>query len=102
VEVECENVLLPPWGKPSKYYLFLKKKSDFNSTILSMYYIGPSLYGRDRLAEYLVYSPRFIYVFQQMKTSFLLCSTRRGLCLHSVCLWLGLVGLPLCFVFLAR
>jgi hypothetical protein len=43
VEVECENVLLPPWGKPSKYCLFLKKKSDFNSTILSMYYIGPSL-----------------------------------------------------------
>jgi hypothetical protein len=34
--------------------------------------------------EYLVYSPRFIYVFQQLKTSFLLCSTRRGLCLHPV------------------
>jgi hypothetical protein len=31
-----------------------------------------------------VYSPRFIYVFQQLKTSFLLCSTRRGLCLHLV------------------
>jgi hypothetical protein len=31
-----------------------------------------------------VYSPRFIYVFRQLKTSFLLCSTRRGLCLHPV------------------
>jgi hypothetical protein len=50
----------------------------------------------------LVYSPRFIYVFQQRKTSFLLCSTRRGLCLHQVCLWLGLVDLALCFVFQAR
>jgi hypothetical protein len=57
---------------------------------------------RDGLAEYLVYSPRFIYVFQQPKTSFLLCSTRRGLCPHQVCLWLGLDGLPLCFVFQAR
>jgi hypothetical protein len=33
VVVECENVLLLPLGKPSKYCLFLKKKSDFNSTI---------------------------------------------------------------------
>jgi hypothetical protein len=49
-----------------------------------------------------VYSPRFIYVFQQLKTSFLLCSTRRGLCLHPVCLWLGLDDLPLCFVFQAH
>jgi hypothetical protein len=32
------------WGKPSKYCLSLKKKSDFNSTISSMYYIGPSLF----------------------------------------------------------
>jgi hypothetical protein len=56
-----------------------------------MYYIGPSLYGRDGLAKYLVYSPIFIYVFQQLKTSFLLCSTKRWLCLHLVCLWLGLV-----------
>jgi hypothetical protein len=61
-------------------------------------YRSLSLYGRDGLAEYLVYSLRFIYVFQQLKTSFLLCSTRRGLCLHPVCLWLGLVDLPLCFV----
>jgi hypothetical protein len=41
-------------------------------------YRSLSLYGRDGLAEYLVYSPRFIYFFQQLKTSFLLCSTRRG------------------------
>jgi hypothetical protein len=33
--------------------------------------------------EYLVYSPRFIYVFQQLKTSFLLCLIE-GLCLHPV------------------
>jgi hypothetical protein len=32
------------WGKPSKYCLSLKKKSDFNSTISSMYCIGPSLF----------------------------------------------------------
>jgi hypothetical protein len=91
------------WGKPSKYCLLLKKKSDFNSTIPSMHYIGSSLslYGRDGLAKYIVYSPRFIYVFQQLKTSFLLCSTRRGMCLHPICLWLGLVDLPLCFVFQA-
>jgi hypothetical protein len=44
VVVECENVLFFLWGKPSKYCLFLKKKSDFNSTISSMYYIGPSLF----------------------------------------------------------
>jgi hypothetical protein len=31
VVVECEIVLL--WGKPSKNCLFLKKKSEFNSTI---------------------------------------------------------------------
>jgi hypothetical protein len=42
--VECENVLLLSLGKPSKYCLFLKKKSDFNSTISSMYYIGPSIF----------------------------------------------------------
>ena len=32
VVVEWENVLLLSWGKPSKYCLSLKKKSDFNST----------------------------------------------------------------------
>jgi hypothetical protein len=54
------------------------------------------LYRWDGLAEYVMYSPRFIYVFQLLKASFLLCSTIRGLCLHSVCLWLGLDFLPLC------
>jgi hypothetical protein len=33
VVVECENVILLSLGKPTKYCLFLKKKSDFNSTI---------------------------------------------------------------------
>jgi hypothetical protein len=45
VVVECENVQIPFFRiKPSKYCLSLKKKSDFNSTIPSMYYIGPSLF----------------------------------------------------------
>jgi hypothetical protein len=45
-----------------------------------------------------VYSPRFIYVFQQVKTSFLLCSTRRGLCLHPVLpvAWASLSSITLC------
>jgi hypothetical protein len=55
------------FGKTIKYCLSLKKKSDFNSFLFT-----------GGLAEYLVYSPRFIYVFQQLKTSFLLCSTRGG------------------------
>jgi hypothetical protein len=62
------------------------------------YYMSLSLYGRDGLVEYLVYSPRFIYVFQQLKTSFLLCSTRRGLCLHPVLpvAWASLSSIALC------
>jgi hypothetical protein len=44
VVVECENVLLLSMGKPSKYCLSLKKMSDFNSTIPSMYCIGSSLF----------------------------------------------------------
>jgi hypothetical protein len=44
VVVECENVLLLPLGKIIKVLPFMKKKSDFNSTIISMYYIGPSLF----------------------------------------------------------
>jgi hypothetical protein len=71
--------------------------SDFNSTIPSMYHIGPSLYGRDGHVKYIVYSPRFIYVFQVLKTYFSICSNK-GLCLHPVCLWLGLDDLPLCYV----
>jgi hypothetical protein len=43
VVVECENMLLLSLGKTIKVMPFLKKNSDFNSTISSMYYIGPSL-----------------------------------------------------------
>jgi hypothetical protein len=45
-----------------------------------------------------VYSPRFIYVFQQLKISFLLCLTRRGLCLHPVLpvAWASLSSTALC------
>jgi hypothetical protein len=48
--------------------------------------------------EHLVYSPRFIYVFQQLKTSFLLYSTRRGLCPHPVLpvAWASLSSTALC------
>jgi hypothetical protein len=47
--------------------------------------------------EYLVYSPRFIYVFQQLKTSFLLCLIE-GLCLHPVLpvAWASLSSTALC------
>jgi hypothetical protein len=63
-----------------------------------VFYKSLSLYEWDGLAEYLVYSPRFIYVFQQLKTSFLLCSTRRGLCLHLVLpvAWASLSSTALC------
>jgi hypothetical protein len=44
-----------------------------------------------------VYSPRFIYVFQQLKTSFLLCLIK-GLCLHPVLpvAWASLSSTALC------
>jgi hypothetical protein len=62
------------------------------------HYWALSLYGQDGLAEYLVYSPIFIYVFQQLKTSFLLCSTRRGLYMHPVLpvAWASLSSIALC------
>ena len=44
VVVECENVLLLSLGKTIKVLSFLKKKSDFNSTISSMYCIGLPLF----------------------------------------------------------
>ena len=92
VVVECENVLLPSLGKTIKVLPFSGKEEWLQlHHIKHVLYRSLSLYKRDGLAEYLVYSPRFIYVFQQLKTSFLLCSIRRGLCLHPVCLWLGLV-----------
>jgi hypothetical protein len=45
-----------------------------------------------------VYSPRFIYVFQQLKTSFLLCLIEGGLCLHPVLpvAWASLSSTALC------
>jgi hypothetical protein len=87
------------WGKPSKYCLSLKKKSDFNSTISSMYRIGPSLSLRVGWACGISSVFTQIYLcFPAAEDFFLLCSTRRGLCLHAVCLWLGLEDLPLCFV----
>jgi hypothetical protein len=49
--------------------------------------------------EYLVYSPRVIYVFQQLKTSFLLCLIEGGCVCTQFCLWPGLVYLLLRFVF---
>jgi hypothetical protein len=92
----CYSSLL---GKTTKYCLSLKKKSDFKlHHTKHVLYRSLSICGRDGLVEYLVYSPRFIYVFQQLKISSLLCSTRRGLCLHLVYPWLGLDDLPLCFV----
>jgi hypothetical protein len=46
-----------------------------------------------------VYSPRFIYVFQQLKTSFLLCLIEGGYVFTQFCLWPGLIYLPLRFMF---
>jgi hypothetical protein len=45
-----------------------------------------------------VHSPRFIYVFQQLKTSFLLCLIEGGLCLHLVLpvAWASLSSTVLC------
>jgi hypothetical protein len=50
--------------------------------------------------EYLVYSPRFIYVFQQPKTSFLLCLIEGCVCTQ-FCMWLGLVYFPTALFILA-
>jgi hypothetical protein len=54
----------------NKLPFFEKKMSDFNSTISSMYDIGLFLFTGDGLAEYLVYSPRFIYVFSAVEDFF--------------------------------
>jgi hypothetical protein len=48
-----------------------------------------------------VYSPRFIYVFQQPKTSFLLCLIKEGCVYTQFCLWLGLVYFPTALLNLA-
>jgi hypothetical protein len=85
VVVECENVRLPTLGKTIKVLPFFGKEERLQlHHIKHVLYRSLSLYRGDGLVEYLVYSPRFVYVFQQLKTSFLLCSTRRGLCLHPV------------------
>jgi hypothetical protein len=85
-------------GKTIKVLPFSEKGWLQLHLIKHVLYRSLPLYGRDELAEYLVYSPRFIYVFQQLKTSFLLCSTRRGLCLHPVQLvaWARLSFTALC------
>jgi hypothetical protein len=100
VVVECENELLPSLGKTIKVLPFSGKEKQLQlHHIKHLLYRSPSLYGQDGLAEYLVYSPRFIYVFQQLKTSFLQCSTSRGLCLHPVLpvAWASLSSTTFCF-----
>jgi hypothetical protein len=75
---------------------FSKKKSDLQlHYIQHVPYRSISLYGLEWACRIRKYSPSSFYVFQQLKTSFLQCSTRRGLRLHPVCLWLGLVLAPL-------
>ena len=86
--VECENVLLPLFWVKHKVSPFSEKINEWLQLHHTKHvpYRSPSFYGRDGLAQYLVYSPRFIDVFQLLKTSFLLCSTRRGcVCTQSAC-----------------
>jgi hypothetical protein len=74
--VVLSNVLfLLLWEKTSKYCLSLRKRRVTSTPPYKActIYVPFSLREWDGLAEYLVYSPRFIYVFQQLKTSFLLC-----------------------------
>jgi hypothetical protein len=91
--------LLP--GKNIKYRLSQRKiKSDYNSTISSMYCIGPSLFlGKNIKLGWACgickYSPSFIYVFNCRRLPFCYVRLKRGLCLHLVCLWLWLVFLLL-------
>jgi hypothetical protein len=75
VVVECEKVLFPSLGKTIKVLPFSeKKKSDFNSTIKSMYYIGPFLFtGAGRACGIPSVFTQIYLCFQQLKTSFLLC-----------------------------
>jgi hypothetical protein len=65
VVVECENVLLPSLGKTIKELPFSEKEEWLQlQHVKHVLYRSLSLYGRDGLAKYLVYSPRFIYDFQ--------------------------------------
>jgi hypothetical protein len=59
----------------NKYCLSLRKRRVTSTPPYEAcrIYVSFSLWEPGWLAEYLVYSPRFIYVFQQLKSSFLLC-----------------------------
>jgi hypothetical protein len=79
-------------GKTLQQLPFSKKmKSDINPHQIKacMIYVSFSLRERGGLVEYLVYSPRFIYVFQQPKTSFLLCLIERAVSAPSSACGLG-------------
>jgi hypothetical protein len=82
---------------PEQYCLSLRKRRVTSAPPYEacMIYVSFSLRERGGLVEYLVYSPRFIYVFQQLKTSFLLCLIEGGCVFTQFCLWLGLVYLLL-------
>jgi hypothetical protein len=70
---EYEKVLLLPFlGKNIKYRLSQRKiKSDYNSTISSMYCIGSlSPYGLGWACGIRKYSPSFIYVFSYRRLPF--------------------------------
>jgi hypothetical protein len=69
-------VIFPSLGKTLKVLPFSeKKKSDFNSTILSMYDIGPFLLTGAGWACGIpsVFTQIYLCFFPQLKTSFLLC-----------------------------
>jgi hypothetical protein len=75
----------------NKYCLSLRKRRVTSTPPYEActIYVSFSLRERGGLAEYLVYSPRFIYVFQQLKTSFLLCLTERAMSSPSSACGLG-------------
>jgi hypothetical protein len=89
-------------GKPSKDCLFSEKEQWLQlHHIKHVLYRPLSPYERDGLAEYLVYSPRFIYVFSSWRLLFCYARLEGGCVCTQFCLWLGLVYLLLRFVFQA-
>jgi hypothetical protein len=84
-------LFLFPWEKPYINCLSLRKRRVTSTPPYKacMIYASFSLRERDGLAEYLVYSPIFIYVFQQPKTSFLLCLIERAVSAPSSACGLG-------------
>jgi hypothetical protein len=96
VSVSLEKKMVPrereaQWWLSNVLFLFLRENPK-NKYCLSlrirrvtstppyeacMIQVSFSLREPGGLAEYLVYSPRFIYVFQQLKTFFLLCLIER-------------------------